>query len=77
VSSPPKPADKQVTAPKTTAPVATTTTSSSAGGTGWTVLSTADTWDSSWRVTEFLEGLKNIEANWEGIPFVPLDASIP
>jgi hypothetical protein len=47
-----------------------------AGGTGGTVLSTADAWDSSRRVTEFLEGLKNRKADREGIPFVPPDASI-
>jgi hypothetical protein len=38
----------------------------------WTILSTADAWNSSRRVTEFLEGLKNREADLEGIPFVPL-----
>jgi hypothetical protein len=70
-------------APKTaapmvaTAPMAATTSSSSTGGTSWTALSMADAWDSSWHVTEFLEGLKNREANREGIPFVLLDASIP
>jgi hypothetical protein len=75
-SSQPKPATKQVTILKTAAPVATAAASSLAGGTGWTVLSTADAWDSSWRVTEFLEGLKNREADREGIPFALLDASI-
>jgi hypothetical protein len=57
-SGPPKPADIQVTAPKTAAPMAVATASSSVGGTGWTILSTADAWDCSRRVTEFLEGLK-------------------
>jgi hypothetical protein len=36
----------------------------------------ADTWDSSRRVTEFLEGLKNREADQEGIPFSLVDAFI-
>jgi hypothetical protein len=54
-SGPPKPADKQVTAFKTVAPVAAVVASSSVRGTGWTVLSTIDAWDSSRCVTEFLE----------------------
>jgi hypothetical protein len=58
VSGPPKPAKKQVTAPTTAAPMAVDAASSSAGGIGWTILLTADTWDSSQRITEFLEGLK-------------------
>jgi hypothetical protein len=58
VSGSPKPADKKVVAPNTAAHVVATTASSSAGGTGWTILSTSDAWDSSRRVTEFLEGLK-------------------
>jgi hypothetical protein len=63
-----------VTAPETAAPMAAAaaTASSSAGGTGWTILSAADAWDSSQRVTKFLEGLKNREADLEGTPFVPL-----
>jgi hypothetical protein len=42
VSGPPKPANKQVTAPKTATFVAATAASPSAGGTGRTILSTAD-----------------------------------
>jgi hypothetical protein len=64
------------TIPKTTAPVVVAAASSMTGGTGWTVLSIANAWDSSRHVTEFLEGLKNREAGREGIPFAPLDASI-
>jgi hypothetical protein len=45
---------------------------SSSERTGWTVLSTADAWNSSRCITEFLEGLMNREADREGIPFVPL-----
>jgi hypothetical protein len=71
-----KPATKQVTVLKTIAPVDAAAVASSAGGTSWTVLSTADAWDSSRRVTEFLEGLKNREADQEGIPFALLDAFI-
>jgi hypothetical protein len=56
-SSQPKPTSAQVTAPKTAAPMAAVA-SSSAVGTSWTILSTADAWDSSQCVTEFLEGLK-------------------
>jgi hypothetical protein len=59
VSGPPKPATKLVMILKTVAHVAATTISSSEGGTGQTVLLTTDTWDSSRRVTDFLEGLKN------------------
>jgi hypothetical protein len=67
-----------VTILKTAAPVAAAAISSLEGGTGRTVLSTADTWDSSRCVTDFLEGLKNREADWEGTPlflcyFGPLD----
>jgi hypothetical protein len=71
-SGPPKPATKLVTILKTAAPVAVAVISSSEGGTGRTVLSTADTWDSSRRVTDFLEGLKNQEDDREGTPCVPL-----
>jgi hypothetical protein len=76
VSGQPKPATKQVTIIKTATPVAVAATSSSAGGTGWTMLSTANAWDSSRRVIEFLEGLKNREADREGILFALVDASI-
>jgi hypothetical protein len=74
MSSQPKPATKQVTILKTAAPVAAA--SSSVGRTGWTILSTADAWDSSRCVTEFLECLKNREADRERIPFALRDASI-
>jgi hypothetical protein len=76
VSGQSKPATKQVTILKTATPVAVAATSSSAGGTGWTILSTANAWDSSRRVIEFLEGLKNREADREGILFALVDASI-
>jgi hypothetical protein len=69
-------ADKPMSALKTATPMAVVAASSSTRGTDWTVLLTADAWDSSRWVTEFLESLKNREANQEGIPFVPLDASI-
>jgi hypothetical protein len=36
------------------------------------VLSTTKAWNSSRRVTEFLKGLKNREADREGTPFAPL-----
>jgi hypothetical protein len=75
VSGQPKPATKQVTILKIAAPVAATA-SSLAGGTGWTVLSIADAWDSSRCVTEFIEGLKNREADQKGMPYALLDASI-
>jgi hypothetical protein len=65
-------ASKQVTVLKTAAPVAAAAASSSVGGTGWTILSIADAWDSSRHVTKFLEGLKNREADREGTPLVPL-----
>jgi hypothetical protein len=71
-SGPSKPTTKLVTILKTVAPVAAAAVSSSEGGTGWTVLLTANAWDSCRRVTIILEGLKNREANQEGTPFVPL-----
>jgi hypothetical protein len=72
VSGPPKPTTKLVTILKTAAIVAAAAISSSEGGTGRTVLSTTDAWDSSRCVTDFLEGLKNQETDREGTPFVPL-----
>jgi hypothetical protein len=71
-SDPPKPATKLVTILKTIAPMATIVISSSEGGTDRTIMSIADIWDSSRRVTDFLEGLKNQEADREGTPYVPL-----
>jgi hypothetical protein len=61
-----------VTILKTAAPVAAADVSSSEEGTDHIVLSTTDTWDSSRHVTDFLEVLKNQEADREGTPFVPL-----
>jgi hypothetical protein len=72
VSGRPKPATKLVTILNIAAPVADATISSSEGGTGRTVLLTTDTWDSSRCVTDFLEGLKNREADREGTPCIPL-----
>jgi hypothetical protein len=72
VSGQPKPTTMLVTILKTAAPVATAAASSLEGETGWTVLSTVDVRDSSWCVTEFLQGLKNRETDREGTPFVPL-----
>jgi hypothetical protein len=72
VSGPLKPATKLVTILKTAATVTAAAISSSEGGTGRTVLSTADAWGSSRYVTDFLEGIKNWEANQEGTPCVPL-----
>jgi hypothetical protein len=65
---PPKLATKLVTILNTAAPAI----SSSEGDTGQTVLSTANAWDSSRCVTDFLEGLKNWEADQEGTLCVPL-----
>jgi hypothetical protein len=59
LSGPPKPATKLVTILKTAAPMASAVVSSSERGIDRTVLLIADTWDSSRRVTDFLEGLKN------------------
>jgi hypothetical protein len=41
----------------------------SAGMTGSTTLSAAEAWNYCRRIAEFLEGLKNKEANQEGNPF--------
>jgi hypothetical protein len=65
-----------MTSPKTVAPMVATVPSSSAEGINWSVLSMADVWDSSRCVTEFLDSLKNTEADWEGIPFIHSDTSI-
>jgi hypothetical protein len=87
-SSPPKPTAKLMAIPKTGGsskkadelatvhehipPVVTTPIPSSSEGTNWTVLSTAEAWNSSRRVTKFLESLKNREADQKGTPFAPL-----
>jgi hypothetical protein len=42
-----------------------------AGVTGSTTLSAAEAWDYYWWIAEFLEGLKNREADQEGNPFTP------
>jgi hypothetical protein len=71
-SDPPKPATKLVTILNNAAPMAVDVVSSSEGGTGRTILSITNAWDSSRRVTDFLEGLKNQEADQEGTPCVHL-----
>jgi hypothetical protein len=43
----------------------------SVGVTGSTTLSVAEAWDYCRRTTEFLEGLKDREADQEGNPFTP------
>jgi hypothetical protein len=43
----------------------------SVGMTGSTTLSVAEAWDYYRRTTEFIEGLKNREADQEGNPFTP------
>jgi hypothetical protein len=67
VKGPPKLVVKPMSTLKTVAPMAVVAASSSMGETDWIVLSTADAWDSPRWVTEFLKGLKNMEADWEGI----------
>jgi hypothetical protein len=77
-SGPLKPATKLVTILKTATPmVAAVAVSSSEGGTGQTGLSTSNAWDSSRHVTDFLEGLKNREADREGTPFCSFVTSVP
>jgi hypothetical protein len=39
--------------------------------TGSTTLSTAEVWNFCWWTTEFLEGLKNRDADQQGNPFTP------
>jgi hypothetical protein len=86
-SSPSKPIAKLMAIPKTggssekvdesatvrehVPPMVTAPVPSSSEGIDWTVLSTVEAWNSSWCVTEFLEGLKNQEADREGTPFAP------
>jgi hypothetical protein len=50
---------------------------SSSEGNNLTVLSTADVWNSSRRVTEFLDGMKNWEADREGTPLYSFAISVP
>jgi hypothetical protein len=71
-SGPPKPATKMVIILNNATIVAAATISSLEGGTSRTVLSTANAWSPSWRVTDFLEGLNNQEAGREGTCCVPL-----
>jgi hypothetical protein len=71
-SGPPKPVTWLVTILNIATHVAAAAISSSEGGTDWTVLSTANARDYSRRVTDFLESLKNWEADQEGTPCVPL-----
>jgi hypothetical protein len=88
MSGPPKPVAKLMVIPKTGGSskkvdgsaivhehvplVVTTPVPSSLEGTDWMVLSTAEAWSSYRRVTDFLEGLKNREADWEVTLFAPL-----
>jgi hypothetical protein len=88
VSGLPKPANKLMATPKTggsskkadnsatvhqpVPPVVAAPIPSSSEGNNWMVMSTANAWNSSRCVTEFLEGQKNREADREGTPFVPL-----
>jgi hypothetical protein len=39
------------------------------GGTTWMIQSNAEAWDSARRLTEYLEGLKNAEADQDGTHF--------
>jgi hypothetical protein len=49
-----------------------TPTAPSVGVTGFTALSAVEAWDFCQRTTEFLEGLKNRDADQQGNPFTPL-----
>jgi hypothetical protein len=49
--------------------VATTPVPPPSGGTALTIRSNAEAWDSARRFTEYLEGLKNVEADQEGTHF--------
>jgi hypothetical protein len=71
-SGPPKQADKQATALQTATHVITTAAPPPVGVASSKVVSTAEAWNYSRCVTEFLKGLKNREANREGNPFSPL-----
>jgi hypothetical protein len=68
-SRPPKVTDKQAATHQTVPPVIAAPTPPPMGVIGLMVLSTAEAWDSSQCVIEFLEGLKNREADREGISF--------
>jgi hypothetical protein len=58
-------------------PVVVAPIPSSSEGSNWTMLSTADSWNSSQHVTKCLEGLKNWEADREGTPFRSFTSSVP
>jgi hypothetical protein len=60
---------KKITKPATSSYA--TLVASSVGVTGSTMLSAAEAWDYCQRTAEFLEGLKNREADQEGNPFTP------
>jgi hypothetical protein len=92
-SGPPKSAAKLMAVPKTSGsskkadesatvcehvpPVVTAPIPSSSEGTNWMVLLTVEAWNSSRRVTEFLEGLQNQKTDREGTPFASLQLQSP
>jgi hypothetical protein len=51
------------------ASVATALVPSAVGGACWTIRSPIEAWKSSQRLTEYLEGLKNAEADRKGTHF--------
>jgi hypothetical protein len=72
---PPKKDDKHVVVPQTITPVTATATPSPVVVIGSKVAYIVEAWDYAWHATEFLEGLKNGEANREGTPFSPFTTS--
>jgi hypothetical protein len=72
-----KKADESATVREHVPPVVTAPIPSSLEGTNWMVLLTVEAWNSSRRVTEFLEGLQNQKTDWEGTPFASLQLQSP
>jgi hypothetical protein len=68
----PKQANKQAAILQIATPMIAAAPPPPIGVIGSKVVSTVEAWDYSWRTTEFLEGLKNREADQEGNPFSPL-----
>jgi hypothetical protein len=61
-----KHADQPLAVPHASSPVAAGSAPPPAGGTGSTIRSTIEAKDFALRIVDFLEGVKDVEANQEG-----------
>jgi hypothetical protein len=71
-SGPPKQGDKLAVVLQIATPIIAAIAPPPTSVIGSRVVSTTEAWDYCRRVTEFLEGMKNREADREGTPFSPL-----